>query len=136
MATPVDLSESIQSAPAGLSVADMLARHPGLARRTVQRWLRELVAQGRIRAIGAGRARRYAVAARPLAPSAAGEDVFPKPIPLSADSRDTPEVLSLIARINRVQRRLGVPWCLPPDLKMTPDAKVKSPRGEEAAYAE
>lgn len=83
-----DLFKSIQSAPEGLSVADILARHPGLARRTAQRWLNELVAEGRIRALGAGRARRYAVAVPSLVPSANLEDAFPKFIPLSADSRD------------------------------------------------
>lgn len=88
MPTPEDLLESIQSTPEGLSVTDLLTRHPGLARRTAQRWLNELVAQDRIRALGAGRARRYTLAARPLAPLATGEDVFPRYIPLSADSRD------------------------------------------------
>jgi Fic family protein len=88
MPTPEELFESIQSAPEGLSVADILAQHPGLARRTAQRWLNELVAEGRIRALGAGRARRYAVAVAPLVPSANLEDAFPRFIPLSADSRD------------------------------------------------
>lgn len=88
MPTPEELLKSIQSAPEGLSIAAILARHPGLARRAAQRWLNELVAEGRVRPLGAGRARRYAVAPMPLTPSAAGEDAFPQHIPLSADSRD------------------------------------------------
>lgn len=86
MSTPDELLKSIQSAPDGLSIAAILTEHPGLARRTAQRWLNELVAQGRIRAFGAGRARRYVVAAFTLRPPS--EDVFPGYISLSADSRD------------------------------------------------
>lgn len=82
------LLASIQSAPEGLSIAAVLDQHPGLARRTAQRWLNELVVAGRIKALGAGRARRYAVAHAPLVPSDNLEDAHPKFIPLSADSRD------------------------------------------------
>lgn len=86
MSTPEELLKSIQSAPDGLSITAILTRHPGLARRTAQRWLNELVAQGRITTFGAGRARRYVVAAPALPPPSEG--VFPGYIPLSADSRD------------------------------------------------
>ncbi len=88
MPSPEDLLKSIQASPGALSVAAILARHPRLARRTAQRWLNELVAEGRIRALGAGRARRYIAAPITLAPAATGEDAFPRYIPLSADSRD------------------------------------------------
>ncbi|MDA8390224.1 MAG: Fic family protein [Gammaproteobacteria bacterium] len=88
MLSPKDLLKSIQASPGGLSVAAILARHSGLARRTAQRWLNELVAEGQIRALGAGRARRYIAAPITLAPTATGEDAFPRYIPLSADSRD------------------------------------------------
>lgn len=88
MPTPKDLFECIQSAPEGLSVADILARHPGLARRTAQRWLNELVAAGRIKALGAGRARRYVAAAMPFVQVPSEDEAFPRHIPLSADSRD------------------------------------------------
>ena len=88
MHSPKDLLKSIQASPGGLSVAAILAQHPGLARRTAQRWLNELVAEGRIRALGAGRARRYIAALISLAPTATGEDAFPQYIPLSADSWD------------------------------------------------
>lgn len=88
MPSPEELFKSIQASPEGSSIAAILARHPGLARRTAQRWLNELVTAGRIRALGAGRARRYVVAAAAFVPSATSEDAFPQYIPLSADSRD------------------------------------------------
>ena len=92
-----DLLQSIHDTPAGLTLAELLALHPGAARRTAQRWLGQAVADGHIVALGAARARRYLPgAALPLealgrAHSANG-DGFPAAIPLSADSR---EVLAL-----------------------------------------
>ena len=88
MPSPEDLFDSIQAAPEGLSISAILARHSGLARRTAQRWLNDLVAEGRIKVLGAGRAHRYAVAAAALMPLAASPDGFSGSIPLSADSRD------------------------------------------------
>ncbi|MBM5810918.1 MAG: Fic family protein [Gammaproteobacteria bacterium] len=46
------------------------------------------MAEGAIKALGAGRARRYAAAAIGPAAASGAEDVFPRHIPLSADSRD------------------------------------------------
>ncbi len=88
-----DLLQSIHDTPAGLTLAELLALHPGVARRTAQRWLGQAVADGRIVALGAARARRYLLgAALPLeAPDSAHlakSDGFPAAIPLSADSRD------------------------------------------------
>ena len=34
-----DLLQSIRDTPAGLTLAELLAQRPGVARRTVQRWL-------------------------------------------------------------------------------------------------
>ena len=56
---PKDLLQSIQSSPASLSLPEILAQRPKLARRTVQRWLSLWVAAGFIRAQGEARARRY-----------------------------------------------------------------------------
>lgn len=39
MSVPNTLLQSIQSTPAGLTLADLLAQHPTLKRRTVQRWI-------------------------------------------------------------------------------------------------
>jgi len=83
------LLKSIASTPTGLTLADLLVQHPGLARRTVQRWLSQWVAAGQIAAQGEGRARRYLpVEARSTATSAAvGVSLFGS-IALSADSQD------------------------------------------------
>lgn len=89
MPSAQDLLLSLQASPGGLNIAELLARHPALARRTAQRWLSEWVAGGKVVGQGAGRARRY-FAAPPtggMRPSE-GEDGFPRHIPLSADSRD------------------------------------------------
>ena len=88
-----DLLQSIQNTPTGLTLAELLALHPAVARRTAQRWLGQAVADGRIVALGAARARRYLPgAALPLVASTSGHaekgDGFPAAIPLSADSRD------------------------------------------------
>ncbi|MEO5797189.1 MAG: Fic family protein [Rhodoferax sp.] len=83
---PAHLLTSIQSTPAGLTLAELLAQHPAVARRTAQRWLGQLVADGRVAAQGAGRARRYI--ARGARVAAAAVDRFPASIPLSADSLD------------------------------------------------
>jgi len=89
MTTPAVLLKSIQSSTAGLTLAGLLAQHPELARRTVQRWLSQWRHQGKITASGEGRARRYAASALlDSAGAMALTDRFPSHIPLSADSRD------------------------------------------------
>ena len=56
--------QSLRDEPGGLALADLLARHPGVARRTAQRWLARLLREGRVTAVGRGRARRYLLAAQ------------------------------------------------------------------------
>ncbi|MGE4451358.1 Fic family protein [Castellaniella sp.] len=104
------LLESIRSAPDGLAISALLDLHPGLTRRTAQRWLRNGVAQGRLQAVGAGRGRRYrAMTCAGSAGDAASvtivwahepspddaSDIFPVEIPLSVDSQD------ILAYVNR-----------------------------------
>ena len=79
--------KSIQEAPDGLTLAELLAQHPDMARRTAQRRISRLIDHGQITAIGEGRARRY-LSVRTAEIAAAGQDMFPSYIPLSADSRD------------------------------------------------
>lgn len=86
MVSPADLLESIQKSTAGLNVAELLVRHPQIPRRTAQRWIQQLLREGKVRGTGKGRARRY-LAAQPPATGLA-RDAFPGLIPLSADSRD------------------------------------------------
>ena len=88
MPTRDELVDSILSSPEGLSIADLLARHPGLARRTAQRWIRELMNSGRLSAVGEGRARRYFTTGSPQRSANDRADTFPQFIPISADSRD------------------------------------------------
>jgi Fic family protein len=89
MPSTADLLFSIQSSLDGVTLAELLARHPDIARRTAQRWLGKLVKDGQIQGRGEGRARRYfAVKNAGSAPDLVEQDVFPAYIPLSADSRD------------------------------------------------
>lgn len=84
-----DLLNSIQQSAPGLTLAELLVRHPDIARRTAQRWISQLIIDGPISGIGEGRARRYlAVNTVGIKASAAEQDIFPAYIPLSADSRD------------------------------------------------
>lgn len=89
MSTIADILKSLQKSASGLTLADLLALHPNVARRTAQRWIGRLIMEGRIAAIGKGRARRYlAVKTVVTVVSRAEQELFPAYIPLSADSRD------------------------------------------------
>ena len=88
MSTPDDLVDSVQSSTAGLSIADLLAQHPDLARRTAQRWLNDLLTADRITVTGQGRARRYCRIESSLPFENNQTDAFPLNIPLSEDSQD------------------------------------------------
>lgn len=85
-----ELLKNIQETTAGVTLAELLAQHPDVARRTAQRWISHLVDAGQAIAIGKGRARRYLAAKTAIitAASATEPDIFPAYIPLSADSRD------------------------------------------------
>ncbi len=105
MPSPSNLLHSIASAPQGLSLAQLLQAHPGMARRSVQRQIAQWIANGQIQARGEGRARRYfgavgaiyasgavgAVSPSPIhrvAEPSAGAEPFPPYITTSADSQD------------------------------------------------
>ncbi len=101
---PDELLGFLRSARDGLSITDLLKRRPGFTRRTVQRWLNELVAQGRINALGGGRSRRYVLAVEAVAPTIEARDRFPGHIPLSADSRD---ILAYVDQPLTVRKPVG-----------------------------
>jgi len=110
---PTDLLQSIQSSPAGLTLAELLAQHPALARRTVQRWISNGIANQRIAAQGAGRARRYTAAAtHSVAALGTASGVasgvtsasFPANIPLSADSQD---ILAYVTQPLQARKPVG-----------------------------
>ena len=81
------LLDSIEASPQPIALADLLVRHPDTPRRTAQRRLARLVAEGRIRAVGEGRARRYTGRGRDT-PAGPADDGFPAGIPISEDSRE------------------------------------------------
>lgn len=88
MSSHTDLLHSIQATESGATLAELLTRHPEIARRTAQRQIARLIDSRQISAQGEGRARRYfAVGARSDADAVAADD-FPVFIPLSADSQD------------------------------------------------
>lgn len=104
MSSPAALLESIRNAP-GLSLAELLTRHPEVPRRTAQRWLADLVASGDAAPEGEGRARRY----RPAQPTAPlptlGPDAgFPRHIPVSTDSQD---ILNYVSRPTSARTPVG-----------------------------
>ncbi|MFZ4539155.1 Fic family protein [Propionivibrio sp.] len=82
-----DLLKSIQASAHGLTMAELLALHPAVARRTAQRWIGQLLADGRLSAVGQTRSRRY-LALTTVAGAQLSSDHFPAYIALSADSRD------------------------------------------------
>lgn len=110
MSSTSDLLHSVQANANGLTLADLLTRHPGIARRTAQRLIAKLVENGQITASGEGRARRYfstqasdgAVGA--VLTQANGADTFPSHIPLSADSLD---ILAYIDQPPQARKPVG-----------------------------
>ncbi len=97
---------SLRAATNGLTLTELLTRHPKLARRTVQRWLSQLVVQHRIVSEGNARARRYRVNGLQSVDQALkqSEAAFPAFISLSADSRD---VLTYVRQPLRARKPVG-----------------------------
>lgn len=103
MPSPIDLLDSIRKSATGLNVAELLTRHPKIPRRTAQRWIQQLIGEGKISGAGKGRARRYLVVAQ-ASPAAADGDTFPGFIPLSADSKD---ILTYVDQPLQARRPVG-----------------------------
>ena len=105
MTAPSALLQSVQSSANGLTLAELLAQHPDLARRTVQRWTGQWAAQGLVSTSGKGRARRYGALAQPAAAGVAlPADRFPLHISLSADSLD---ILSYVDQPLQARKPVG-----------------------------
>lgn len=125
---------AIAAAPDGLGIEALQARFPGMARRSLQRWLAMLVENGRLIAEGSARARRYRAAATPVADAvtAATEPA----IPLSPSGL---EVLADVSRPLARRRPVGyrrafldgyqpnVSFFLPQDLRTQLHAWGRSP---------
>lgn len=90
MSLTADLLNGIRASDNGLTLAELLAAHPGIARRTAQRLIAKLIESGQVVAQGKGRARRYLGSGAHAGSGvlAAGADRFPPFIPLSVDSQD------------------------------------------------
>jgi Fic family protein len=112
--TPSSLLQQIQSSAAGLTLAELQARHPALARRTLQRWISQGIAKQLIADQGAGRARRYlpvatvASAALGAAPASGSglspSRAFPADVAVSADSQD---ILTYVSQPLQARKPVG-----------------------------
>ncbi|OED43090.1 hypothetical protein ACH42_10990 [Endozoicomonas sp. (ex Bugula neritina AB1)] len=88
MNNPSDLYQSILKVGNTVSISELLAAHPVLTRRTVQRWLSILLSERKIIVVGEGRGRRYQVLQRDEQEYDTDKEAFPSFIPLAADSWD------------------------------------------------
>src|SRR3990167_8816319 len=105
MTTAIDLAHTIEAfSPTGLTLAELLAHHPDVARRTAQRWISEWLAQGRLLAQGEGRARRYRSDTATASHEAPQQDPLIGILPLSADSRD---ILAYIDQPMQARKPVG-----------------------------
>lgn len=101
------LLSSIEKAPQGLSLAQLLTQHRKLPRRSAQRMIQHLLEEGKIAAQGEARARRYfsvdALAAMNTVDVEFAPDNFPEDIAISPESQE------ILAYVNRpVQSRTPV----------------------------
>jgi len=84
----IDLLADLQNSANGLTLSEMLERHPDLPRRTAQRWVHRLLETRQIRAEREGRQLRYfpvVLLARSPLPD---RDAYHAFIPVAADSED------------------------------------------------
>lgn len=90
MRSDTDLQTSIEESSNGITLAELLVQHPGIARRTAQRLIAKLIKSELVNARGEGRARRYFSAGTKATNGelSGSEDTFPDFIPVSADSQD------------------------------------------------
>ena len=87
MSSPYKILISVQNAASGLSATELIAIHPAIARRTAQRWLRQLVEAENVLVVGRGPARRY-YANKMATDTSPAAIKFPDFIPLSRGQTD------------------------------------------------
>ena len=106
MSSSSDLLKSIRESENGLTLAELLSAHIGIARRTAQRLIAKLIENHQVSAMGEGRARRYFRAdTHPQnGTSATAEEGFPFYIPMSADSLD---ILAYIDQLPKARKPVG-----------------------------
>ena len=78
------LQQTLIDAKQPLSFAQIQHLYPNIAKRTIQRWLKQLAEQQAIIVIGQARSRQYSA---PLATSPDANDDFPAYIPLGSNSQ-------------------------------------------------
>jgi hypothetical protein len=90
MLSTTELLNSINSSANGMSMSELMAMYPDIARRSAQRQVAKLVEHGQIISQGEGRARRYFGVDTPQEVDVQENkpDDFPTFIPVSADSQD------------------------------------------------
>lgn len=96
---PTTLYQYLQQQSKPVSISEILAAHPTLIRRTAQRWLNQLLTDGRIQTLGNGRSRKYIAKTAEQAhintyKADKSSDHFPSYIPISPDSKDIIDYLS------------------------------------------
>ena len=106
MPSTTDLLNSIRAFEGGLTLTEVLAANPQIARRTAQRLIAKLIDSGQVTVQGEGRARRYFGAdAQPgRGVVGAGVDRFPPFIYVSADSQD---ILVYIDQPSQARKPVG-----------------------------
>ena len=106
MRPAIDLQTSIQESDNGITLAELLAQHPSIARRTAQRLIAKTIESEIVNAQGEGRARRYFAAATKATDGklSGSDDIFPDFIPMSADSQD---ILTYIEQPPVARRPVG-----------------------------
>jgi hypothetical protein len=108
MASISELHQTLLDADRPLSVIQLLDKHPGLVKRTAQRWLGQLVADNRVTIIGNGRARQYQAipSSKRLfsKPDQQESNRFPGYIPIASDSKD---ILAYINQDVAQRKRVG-----------------------------
>ena len=103
MPTVNDLLKTIEQSDQKLSLKSILEIHTTLARRTAQRWLKQLVEDSKIAAEGQGPSRVYSTVVHKVVVDVT-HDRYPSYIPLSADSRD---ILNYIDQPLEARRPVG-----------------------------
>ena len=96
---PTTLFQYLQQQSKPVSISEILAAHPTLIRRTAQRWLNQLLTDGRVQTLGNGRSRKYIAKTAEQAhinthKADKSSDHFPSYIPISPDSKDIIDYLS------------------------------------------
>lgn len=97
---------SIEASKSGITISDLVKKHPDSSKRSIQRHIVQLIKEGKVVADGEGRARRYFPKKNTIQDNKGPHyhDDFPSFIPLSADSKD---ILSYIDQPFESRKPIG-----------------------------